>query len=246
MTGPVAPRPPAPGAAPVAVRRRLLTLPRAFAIAVALELIVFVGLETNWVSLFPPPEPEPVQAKLEYFEPPPPPPPPPAPPPPPPKPKQPPKPPEPPKPDEKPLPAEKPLEPEPPPPPPPPQEPPPPPPDKPLPEERAKAVKKVMPVYPKDALSQGIEGQVRVRLTVSALGKVLRSEVLESKPPGIFDYSAQTAAKKFTFPPTNDGNDDYEVDQVVVYRIEDERYGPDAGKAGAKGAKPEGGDTNGK
>jgi TonB family protein len=238
MTDPVAPRSPAPGAAPDAVRRKLLTLPRAFAIAVALEVVVLVGLEVNWTSLFPPPEPEPVQAKLEYFEPPPPPPPP-APPPPPPKPKQPPppKPPEPPKPDEKPLPAEKPLEPEPPPPPPPPQEPPPPPPpDKIPPDERAKAVKKVMPVYPKDALAQGTEGEVRIRLTVSALGKVLKTEVLESKPPGIFDYSAQTAAKKFTFPPTNDGNDEYLTDQVVVYRIEDDRYGPEVGK-GAEPAK---------
>ncbi|MCU0868646.1 MAG: energy transducer TonB [Burkholderiales bacterium] len=216
------------------MRGRLLTLPRAFAIAVALEALTFVVLEVNWASMFPPPEPEPVQAKLEYFEPPPPPPPP-APPPPPKQKPVPPKPPEPPKPEDKPLPAEKPLEPEPPPPPPPPpppQETPPPPPDKPPPEERAKAVKKVMPVYPKDALAQGLEGKVRIRATVSALGKVLKTEVIESTPPGVFDYSAQTAVKKFVFPPSDDGRDDYEVDQVVTYRIEDDRYGPEGARSG--------------
>jgi protein TonB len=139
-----------------------------------------------------------------------------------PKPKEPPKPPEPPKPEDKPaLPEPKPPEPEPPPPPPPPQ----PPPDLPPPDREAPKVKKVRAVYPKDALSQGIEGQVRVRLTVSASGKVLKAEVIESVPPGVFDYSATKATKQYVFPP---GDAEFEIDQVIVYRIEDDRYGPEA------------------
>lgn len=240
------PRTDAPRAGPA--RRKPISFSRALAIAVGLEAAALIYATVNWSALFPPPEPEPMKVEfVKLPEPPPPPPPPPEPP----KPKKkkpdPPKPPEPPKPDEKPLPVPeppKPPEPEPPPPPPPP-EPPPPPPDLPPPDKRAKPVKKPPAVYPKDALAQGTEGKVRVRLLVSATGKVLKTEVVESIPPGVFDYSATKAAKQYVFPPADDGVEEFEVDQVFVYRIQDDRYGPEAGKAPASqgeadGAKPEG------
>lgn len=206
---------------------RLLSLRRAFLIAVGLEVALAVGLLVNWQSLMPDPEPEPMKVDFVKIPEPPPPPPPPPPQPPKPQPKKPPppKPPEPPKPEDKPaLPEPKPPEPEPPPPPPPPQEEPPPP-DLPPPDKKAPPVKKVTPHYPKDALAQGIEGKVRVRLTVSPAGKVLKAVTIESNPPGIFDYSAETATKKYVFPP---GEETFEIDQVVVYKIEDDRYGPES------------------
>ena len=116
-------------------------------------------------------------------------------------------------------------------PPPPPPKPEPPPPDLPPPDKRAKPVKKPPAVYPKDALSQGIEGKVRVRLLVSGTGKVLETTVIESEPPGIFDYSALKAAKSYLFPPDDNGVEQFTIDQVFVYRIEDDRYGPQAGTA---------------
>lgn len=215
--------------------RRLLSFRRALAIALALEAAFLLYTSVNWADLFPPKPPEPM--KVEFVKLPEPPPPPPAPPqPPPPKKKPPPpKPPEPPKPEDKPLPTpEPPKPPEPPPPPPKPQEPPPPPPDLPPPDKRAKPVKKPPAVYPKDALSQGIEGRVRVRLLVSGAGKVLETNVIESEPPGVFDYSALKAAKSYVFPPDENGVEQFTIDQVFVYRIEDDRYGPQAGT----GAKP--------
>ena len=208
--------------------RKVLSFRRALAIALSLEAAFLLYTSVKWADLFPPKPPEPM--KVEFVKLPEPPPPPPAPPqPPPPKKKPPPpKPPEPPKPDDKPLPAPEPPKAEPP--PPKPQEPPPPP-DLPPPDKRAKPVKKPPAVYPKDALSQGIEGKVRVRLLVSGTGKVLETTVIESEPPGIFDYSALKAAKFYLFPPDENGVEQFTIDQVFVYRIEDDRYGPQAGTA---------------
>jgi TonB family protein len=204
---------------------RLLSLRRAFLFAVGLEIAVAVGVLVNWRAFLPEPEPEPMKVEfVKIPEPPPPPPPPPQPPKPQPKKPPPPKPPEPPKPEDKPaLPEPKPPEPEPPPPPPPPKEEPPPP-DLPPPDKKALPVKKVRPHYPRDALSQSIEGEVRVRLTVSPTGKVLKTEIIDSKPPGIFDYSVETATKQYLFEPTGE---EFVTVQPVVFRIEDYRYGPE-------------------
>ncbi|MEO8037588.1 MAG: energy transducer TonB [Betaproteobacteria bacterium] len=197
---------------------------RALLIAIALEAAAVLGMVVNWHALFPPPEPPPM--KVEFVKLPEPPPPPPQAPQPPPKPKPPPpkkKPPEPPKPEE---PKQLPLpEPEPPPPPPKPVEPPPP--DEPPPDKKLPPVKKVRAIYPKDALAQGTEGEVRVRLKVATTGKVLSVEVIESKPPGIFDYAVIKATRQYVFPP---GDEEFEIDQVIVFRIEDDRYGPESQK----------------
>jgi len=206
----------------VGPRAGLMPFSRALLIAVALEAAVLLGVVVNWSELFPPPDPPPM--KVEFVKLPEPPPPPPQPPQPLPKPKKPPPPkekPEPPKPEEpKPLPL---PEPEPPPPPPKPVEQPPP--DDPPPDKKLPPVKKVRAIYPKDALSQGTEGQVRARLKVSKAGKVLEVEIIESKPPGIFDYAVVKATRQYVFPP---GDEEFEIDQVIVFRIEDDRYGPEA------------------
>jgi hypothetical protein len=58
---------------------------------------------------------------------------------------------------------------------------------------------------------------------------VLKTEVIESEPPGVFDYSATKAAKQYQFPPDENGVEEFQIDQVFVYRIEDDRFGPQAG-----------------
>jgi hypothetical protein len=45
----------------------------------------------------------------------------------------------------------------------------------------------------------------------------------ESKPPGIFACAVITATEQYVFP---SGEEEFEIDQVIVVRIEDGRYGP--------------------
>ena len=60
---------------------------------------------------------------------------------------------------------------------------------------------KVAPIYPRRALSRGIEGYVIVEFTVTKQGTVRNPVVIEAKPEGIFNQSAMAAAKKFKYKP---------------------------------------------
>ena len=60
---------------------------------------------------------------------------------------------------------------------------------------------KVEPEYPEQALLDNIEGYVILRFEVSETGAVENAEVLEAKPPNIFDESALNAAKQFKYKP---------------------------------------------
>lgn len=60
---------------------------------------------------------------------------------------------------------------------------------------------KVAPIYPRRALSRGIEGYVIVEFVVTKQGSVRSPVVVESKPQGIFDQAAKDAAKKFKYKP---------------------------------------------
>lgn len=60
---------------------------------------------------------------------------------------------------------------------------------------------KVAPIYPRRALSRGIEGYVIVEFTVTKQGTVRGPVVIESQPEGIFNQSAIEAAKKFKYKP---------------------------------------------
>jgi TonB family protein len=75
---------------------------------------------------------------------------------------------------------------------------------------------KVKPVYPRDALDQGVEGRVKVRLSVSRSGEVTDAEVLEAAPQGVFDHAVLRAVMKYKFEPNGES---YLVDQTVVFRI---------------------------
>lgn len=60
---------------------------------------------------------------------------------------------------------------------------------------------KVAPMYPARAQSQGIEGWVLVKFTVSESGSVKDPVVVESQPSGIFDEAAKRAVLKFKYKP---------------------------------------------
>ena len=60
---------------------------------------------------------------------------------------------------------------------------------------------KVAPIYPRRALSRGIEGYVIVEFVVTKQGSVRDPVVVEAKPEGIFDQAAKDAAKKFKYKP---------------------------------------------
>lgn len=60
---------------------------------------------------------------------------------------------------------------------------------------------KVAPVYPRRALTRGIEGYVLLEFTVTKSGAVTDPVVIESDPPGIFDRAAMQAALKFKYKP---------------------------------------------
>ena len=60
---------------------------------------------------------------------------------------------------------------------------------------------KVAPVYPRRALSRGIEGYVIVEFVVTKNGSVRDPMVVEAQPQGIFDQAAKEAALKFKYKP---------------------------------------------
>lgn len=60
---------------------------------------------------------------------------------------------------------------------------------------------KVAPVYPRRAQIRGIEGFVLLEFVVTKTGAVRDPQVIESKPPGIFDRAALSAALKFKYKP---------------------------------------------
>jgi protein TonB len=57
----------------------------------------------------------------------------------------------------------------------------------------------VAPEYPAGALKKGVRGDVRVRITVDADGRVSDAVVVQSNPPEIFDAVAVAAARKWRF-----------------------------------------------
>ena len=57
----------------------------------------------------------------------------------------------------------------------------------------------VAPEYPAGARKKGVRGDVRVRITVDAEGRVSDAVVVQSNPPEIFDAVAVAAARKWRF-----------------------------------------------
>ncbi|MFN0313545.1 MAG: TonB family protein [Burkholderiales bacterium] len=83
--------------------------------------------------------------------------------------------------------------------------------------QEVKPVKKVRIKYPTEAESQHIQGRVKVRLTVSAEGRVTDAEVLLSEPPGVFDEAVLEGVRQYQF--KKDGTS-YKAEQEVVFKID--------------------------
>jgi protein TonB len=59
----------------------------------------------------------------------------------------------------------------------------------------------VAPIYPPQALSRRLEGEVRVRITVDTAGRVADAQVISGTPAGVFDQAAVNAVRKWRFEP---------------------------------------------
>lgn len=82
---------------------------------------------------------------------------------------------------------------------------------------------KVAPVYPRRALSRGIEGFVIVEFTVSKQGSVKDIRVVQATPPDIFDQAAIDAALKFKYKPRVVNGEPAEVSGVqnrITFQID--------------------------
>lgn len=55
--------------------------------------------------------------------------------------------------------------------------------------------------YPRTARLRGITGSSRLRLTISAEGRITAVEVLDSTPPGVFEHAAERLARTLRYRP---------------------------------------------
>ena len=74
---------------------------------------------------------------------------------------------------------------------------------------------KVKPVYPRRAITRGIEGYVLLKFTVTKTGAVRDPVVVEAAPSGIFDRAAKDAALKFKYRPRVIDGEPIEVSGVL-------------------------------
>ena len=83
---------------------------------------------------------------------------------------------------------------------------------------------KVQPIYPRRALSRGIEGYVILEFTVTKNGSVKDPVVIEANPERIFDSAAIKAARKFKYKPRIVDGEPVDVAGVqnkLTFQIED-------------------------
>lgn len=83
---------------------------------------------------------------------------------------------------------------------------------------------KVLPIYPRRALSRGIEGWVILEFCVTAQGTVRDPVVTEAEPSSIFDRAAINAALKFKYKPKVVNDQPIEVCGVpnrIIFELDD-------------------------
>ena len=83
---------------------------------------------------------------------------------------------------------------------------------------------RVSPIYPRRALTRGIEGYVLVEFVVTETGAVRDPVVLFADPPGFFERAAVTAVLKFKYKPKVAGGKPVAVSGVrsrIVFEMED-------------------------
>lgn len=84
--------------------------------------------------------------------------------------------------------------------------------------EALAAINLNLPEYPNRAFRTGRQGWVILRLDVGADGSVIEAEAQRALPVGLFETSAESAAREWRFqPPANGGLSDCRV--LIRYRL---------------------------
>lgn len=89
----------------------------------------------------------------------------------------------------------------------------------------ATPVKRVNPVYPQQAVTENIEGEVVLRFDISATGATNNISVVSAKPEGMFDESAVTALAQWQYKPRIQGGKALPQKDILVqldFRLEPE------------------------
>lgn len=85
-----------------------------------------------------------------------------------------------------------------------------------------KAVGRIEPAYPEDARRGNMEGTLKIRVRIDELGRVVEAEVVEARPPRVFDRATLDAFRDARFHPAlRDGRPvRYEAYIRVDFRLE--------------------------
>lgn len=59
----------------------------------------------------------------------------------------------------------------------------------------------IRPMYPRDAAMRGVEGWVKIKFIITAIGTVKSPKVVDAKPPRVFNREAIRAILKWKFKP---------------------------------------------
>ncbi|HET9680230.1 MAG TPA: M56 family metallopeptidase, partial [Gammaproteobacteria bacterium] len=88
----------------------------------------------------------------------------------------------------------------------------------------AHIVKAITPYYPATAAKKGVEGSVKLQVTINADGTVKTVEVLESHPAGVFDKAAVDAMSQWIFKTElpNGQPVPTEFVQTIIFQIPDQ------------------------
>jgi protein TonB len=76
------------------------------------------------------------------------------------------------------------------------------------------------PRYPTEALSEGRQGKVVVKVFISALGKVESTQILESSGSSVLDKAAELAASSSQFNPAERDHQPVSAEATATYRFE--------------------------
>ncbi len=60
---------------------------------------------------------------------------------------------------------------------------------------------RIEPVYPEEARRGNVEGSLKLMVKIDELGRVISVEVVEARPPGIFERAALDAFRDARFQP---------------------------------------------
>lgn len=81
-------------------------------------------------------------------------------------------------------------------------------------------IRRPLPPYPREAKRRGIEGEVRVRVLVDRSGKVVKVEVVEARPKGVFEEAVVRTLKGWEFRPALKGGRPVDAWVAIPIRFE--------------------------